>query len=228
MKYFAYGSNLNPARMKQRGVEFTSREAAVLHGYQLVFDKKASKSQVPEAIAFANIRPVAGEHIDGALYEISTEGAEQLDTWERAPDHYFRTDITVSLVDTEVDCFTYQAREEMTSPGLVPSRNYLSHILEGRDVLSADYVRYLESFELYNKECAACHRIAEAIFVREGERLFVLCAACREARTIWSDTLGRSMTILETEAVMQYVTNHAEGFNSVRELMIEAAAAGLV
>ncbi|MDP6505295.1 MAG: gamma-glutamylcyclotransferase family protein [Planctomycetota bacterium] len=148
MKYFAYGSNLNPRRMKQRGVDFTSRTAALLHDHKLVFDKKALKAGAPEGAGFANLRPETEVCVEGALYEITEDGAALLDTWERAPDHYFRADIVVCVSETEVDCFTYMARKEVTATGLLPSRNYLNHILKGRDVLSSEYIRHLESLAL--------------------------------------------------------------------------------
>ena len=44
LNYFAYGSNMNPARMKDRGVIFSSRELLRLPGYSLKFHKIARSS----------------------------------------------------------------------------------------------------------------------------------------------------------------------------------------
>ena len=39
--YFAYGSNMNPARMQARGLRVEDAMAARLPGYALSFDKRA-------------------------------------------------------------------------------------------------------------------------------------------------------------------------------------------
>lgn len=51
MKYFAYGSNMNKDRMKERKINFTSRQFAKLLCYKLVFNKKAKDGE----FAYANI-----------------------------------------------------------------------------------------------------------------------------------------------------------------------------
>ena len=39
--YFAYGSNMNPARVSQRGMPFDAVCGAVLEGVRLSFDKQS-------------------------------------------------------------------------------------------------------------------------------------------------------------------------------------------
>ena len=39
--YFAYGSNMNPARMRSRGLSFSEAFSGQLAGYELCFNKRA-------------------------------------------------------------------------------------------------------------------------------------------------------------------------------------------
>ena len=98
MKYFAYGSNMNPERMKQRGIKFTQREWAILKNWRLEFNKKASRNLKE---GYANIVRDNNEAVEGILYEISEENVKKLNKWERYPIHYDRTTVKVNLKDGE-------------------------------------------------------------------------------------------------------------------------------
>ena len=50
--YFAYGSNMNPARMAVRGMRYRQSLRAQLPGWQLAFNKRAHGK---EGIAYASI-----------------------------------------------------------------------------------------------------------------------------------------------------------------------------
>lgn len=77
--YFAYGSNMNEARMRERQINFTSRQPAMCAGYQLVFNKAASF----KAEGYANIIPSTGSVVYGILYELSQySDLESLDRFE--------------------------------------------------------------------------------------------------------------------------------------------------
>ena len=54
MKYFAYGSNCNPAVMAKKGVEFSSRARGSLSGYRLLFNKMALRESLPDEIFSPN------------------------------------------------------------------------------------------------------------------------------------------------------------------------------
>ena len=41
--YFAYGSNMNPERVKARGLEYSQVLSGQLSGYELVFNKYSAK-----------------------------------------------------------------------------------------------------------------------------------------------------------------------------------------
>jgi gamma-glutamylcyclotransferase (GGCT)/AIG2-like uncharacterized protein YtfP len=229
MKYFAYGSNCNAPVMARKGVEFTSRQFAVLPGYQLRFNKKAMREKLPAGIGFANINEDPEASVEGILYEILDEHLDALDQSERYPDHYTRIDVTVTTRDgATVACVAYQAQPDKVEEGLRPSRNYLNHILAAKDFLSWQYYDALEKSQTYEGECACCLKHHEVIFIREGDRLHMLCQPCREARSMWGDARGRPLTIPETEAVMTQLVQPSDGFSSVQELIEEAITTRII
>jgi len=67
LKYFVYGSNMDPERMRRRGIRFSRREHAVLEGFRLEFNKVSSRNTRE---AYANIVKDAESVVEGILYEI--------------------------------------------------------------------------------------------------------------------------------------------------------------
>lgn len=93
--YFAYGSNMNPARVRERGLGVVDVRGATLLGFKLVFDKVSRRH--PGA-AHANIVHAPSERVEGVLYRLS--GAEEIlkmDPFERAPWNYGRDVVLVHL-----------------------------------------------------------------------------------------------------------------------------------
>lgn len=140
--YFAYGSNMNvarlvDARLRPEGVELADRIGGRLDGWTLAFDKKARS---PAGAGAGNIRPAAGRCVHGTLNALPPRGFEVLDHWEGvANGHYERRLVPVVRTDTgaTVEAITYVAL--LTADGLRPTRDYLGHLLAGRDLLPADY-----------------------------------------------------------------------------------------
>jgi hypothetical protein len=64
--YFAYGSNMNPARVRGRGLAVHAIEAACLRGYQLAFDKAADADS-----GHANIVYAPAATVEGVLYHLA-------------------------------------------------------------------------------------------------------------------------------------------------------------
>ena len=67
-------------------------------------------------------------------------GFDVLDVWEGvAGGHYERRTVTVVRADTgeTIEAITYVALK--VSEGLKPTREYLGHLLAGRDLLPSDY-----------------------------------------------------------------------------------------
>ncbi len=228
MKYFAYGSNCNPTVMQKKGVEFTSSKRAVLAGYRLLFNKKAMREKLPPGIGFANINEDPEGTVEGLLYDIDDAHLGRLDESERYPDHYTRIEVTVETEDGMVLATSYQAQPDKIADGLKPSRNYLNHILAAKDFLSWQYFQALDKSHTFSCECACCLKPSEVVFIKEGDRLHMLCQPCREARLLWGDVRGRKLTVAETEAVMTKLVIGGAGFASVGKLIKEAVAAKII
>ncbi len=152
--YFAYGSNMNPKRMKDRKINFLHLEPAVLENHKLVFNKRLQKPRNGKFVAAANIEPAEGERVEGVLYLISKEEIFKLDIYEGYPDHYDRTTVEVKTKRGEtVKAITYIAQPEVIEEGLKPCRSYLNHLLEAcrRGFLSEDYCKKLK--EAQTEDC---------------------------------------------------------------------------
>ena len=228
MHYFAYGSNCNPVVMKRKGVDFTSRKRAVLHRYRLLFNKKAYRESLPDSIGFANINEDPDGIVEGVLYDICDKHLGLLDRSERYPDHYGRIHVVVETEDGPIECCAYQAQPDKLASGLVPSRNYLDHILAADDFLSRQYYEALDKSQTYTGECACCHDSGEVVFLMDQDGMHTLCQPCRESKMIWGNTFGRPLTVIETEAVMMKLVKGSRGFPSIAALVQEAVARGLI
>ena len=228
MKYFAYGSNCSPAIMKKKGVEFTGRQRAELRGYRLKFNKKSLRAALPDTVGFANINEDSAGVVEGILYEIEDTSLGLLDESERYPDHYDRVVVEVKTTQGNVECCAYKAQPDKLAAGLVPSRNYLNHILAARDFLSDQYFQALDKSQTYTGKCACCHETSEVVFIRENDSMSTLCQPCREALIVWGDVRGRRLTVPETEAVMMGLVKDGAGFPSIAALVQEAIATKLI
>jgi len=145
MKYFAYGSNMDSTRMRDRGVSFSARVPAVLEGYVLRFNKTATRN--PKE-GYANIVEARKERVEGCLYDILDPDISKLDGYERYPQHYDRKTLPVRLNDgSTVQAVVYVAQPDKVRAGLKPAKEYLDHLLLGKDILSSAYYKKLASTE---------------------------------------------------------------------------------
>ncbi|NPA38245.1 MAG: gamma-glutamylcyclotransferase [Candidatus Nanohaloarchaeota archaeon] len=142
--YFAYGSNMNPERMKERGVNFKIRKKAFLKCWKLVFNKTSTKN--PKE-GFANIVFDGSSIMEGILYLINEEDIRKLDKYEGYPDHYGRIRVRVLTLDGAVEAEVYVAQSDKTAPHLKPPKWYMDHLLKGCDLLSESYCAMLRSIK---------------------------------------------------------------------------------
>ena len=157
-RYFAYGSNMNPDRVRDRGIRFEHAAGARLEGFALVFDKTSKQHA---GLGHANVRRAPGQVVEGVLYWLETaEEIGKMDRFESTPVNYSREVIHVS-VQTEhlpddrvlespysevlITTWTYFANPAVRQSGLLPPRTYLDHLLAGRPYLSSDYYQMLRA-----------------------------------------------------------------------------------
>lgn len=141
--YFAYGSNMDPARVVDRGIRYTQISSAVLADYVLRFNKR-SRNQ--KGAGHANIVVELGGRVEGVLYQLeSPNEIEKMDVFEHVPTNYTREVVSVETQTDTLDVWTYFANPEVVLSGLKPPRWYLAHLLSGRAYLSDRYIEMLES-----------------------------------------------------------------------------------
>jgi len=134
---------MNPDRMKERKVNFSSRQHAILKSHSLQFNKIASSN--PREGKGNIIK--AADLVEGTLYEIDSSDRGRLDSFEGYPKEYDSMAVLVQLDNgTEVEAFTYIAKPNRIGIGLKPTKEYLSHYLTAKDVLSPKYYQKLASW----------------------------------------------------------------------------------
>jgi len=138
--YFAYGSNMNKDRMLERVGYIPESIPGTLRGWQLVFNKKAMDG----TSGYANIVPDPAGEVQGVVYRVSEGDIDALDRYEGYPNHYDRTELQLLAGMNEISAVVYIAVPEMIRDGLKPMKNYLDHLLAGREYLSPSYYSILE------------------------------------------------------------------------------------
>ncbi len=138
LRYFAYGSNMNPVRVADRGLVIVEATGGSLSGYRLKFNKQ---SRDHEGIGHANVVYAPGTVVEGVVYELAdVHEIHKMDPYESAPVNYGRDVVPIETAQGQVWCWTYFANKAVVREGLRPSQAYLEHLLAGRDHLSSDYV----------------------------------------------------------------------------------------
>jgi len=137
MLYFAYGSNMNTARMQLRIPGASVIGPACVMGRQLIFNKLGR-----DGSGKANIVCRAGRIVHGIIYKMNVSDLDALDEIEKG---YRRISIWVnSREEKPARVETYEA--EMLTHDPVPFDWYREHILTGarEHGLPGEYVRQLE------------------------------------------------------------------------------------
>lgn len=142
--YFAYGSNMNVARVEARIGATRRFLAGVLHDHALRFDKVSRVA----GVAHANVSPSPGERVEGALFELHSPGQiRMMDPFEGYPREYQRYRRSIVTAEGIIEAWVYFAAPGTTAPALKPAREYLDHLLAGEPFLSTDYHRRLAQVE---------------------------------------------------------------------------------
>lgn len=139
--YFAFGSNMNPQRVRDRGLSIEAIESGRLHGFELLFNKQARALQ---GIGRANIRPRHGSLVEGVLYRLVDDlEIDKMDRFEGTPRQYSREFVPVETRRGVCWAWTYVGNPAVVVSGLQPNRAYLDHLIARAEFLSASYLERL-------------------------------------------------------------------------------------
>ncbi|MEI4484978.1 gamma-glutamylcyclotransferase family protein [Frigidibacter sp. MR17.14] len=122
--YFAYGSNLLPARLTARCPGARALGPAWLADHRLDLSKPGA-----DGSGKATIRPAPGSVTPGALYHLPDEELPLLDAFEGLGHGYGRARVTLDTIDGPTEAWTYQA---LLSADLPAYDWYLGLCLAGR------------------------------------------------------------------------------------------------
>jgi hypothetical protein len=141
--YFAYGSNMDAARLKRRctdkDAEILERVGGQLPGWRLEFNKRR-RDHPGEGVA--NVVQDPAGLVEGTLNRMPPRGLDLLDVDEGVrTGQYARRNVRVLNLasGTAVDAVLYVALPGVVASGLRPPRWYLDHLLAGGDLLSPQY-----------------------------------------------------------------------------------------
>ena len=132
---------MSAQRMHERLGWSPSRSGAILHDYEMIFNKHSNDG------GKANIMSSPGNIVEGILYSVIEEDLLILDKYEGvAAKQYKRYEIEVwDNNKNSIPAVAYKALN--TGKVSAPSEEYLNYILEGREFLSPGYYTKLKSTE---------------------------------------------------------------------------------
>jgi len=120
--YFAYGANIDPARMTTRLPGAAIVGPAVLDDYELEFTIRDREW----GGGVANIRPEAGGHVYGLVWDVPEDELAALDTYRGDESHLRRDQVVVRTTQGDVSAVTY--RVDQLANHVPPSFEYLRHL----------------------------------------------------------------------------------------------------
>ena len=126
MNYFAYGANLNKKRMASTVPASKPKNSATLPNYKLIFTGYSRNLKG----GTASIKPIKGQRVSGAIYEVTEADLRKLDRDEEYPAITNRMNIIVwTDANDPFEAITYIKKEQSTETK--PSAEYLNIIREG-------------------------------------------------------------------------------------------------
>jgi gamma-glutamylcyclotransferase len=150
VRYFAYGSNMSTARLRERTPSAIARGIGYVVGYELRFHKRSTDGS-GKADALHTGR--AEDMVWGVIFELDEAELSTLDTAERG---YRRVAIDVLTPrgcllpgSAVTKAITYLAEARRIDASLRPFYSYKAYIVEGarEHGLPAEYVAKLEAVE---------------------------------------------------------------------------------
>ena len=128
MLYFAYGSNLHPARLGDRAPSAQLITTGFVRGRSLVFHKVGRDGSAKcDALLSENLNST----VLGALYQLDQRDLPTLDKFEALGAGYERQILSVSTAKGMLQAFAYIAQAQYVDPNLKPFHWYKHLVMAG-------------------------------------------------------------------------------------------------
>ena len=125
MRYFAYGSNMDPDQMARRCPGGRSLGKALLRGYRLVFTWDSARWQG----GVGHVIEDPDDAVWGVLWDLDDEHVASLDVYEGIADGIYRQGtVTVEHDGAMVEALIYFSNDDRE---LRPSRRYVRALMRG-------------------------------------------------------------------------------------------------
>ena len=153
--YFAYGSNMSAARIKQRLGWEAPRRVATLRDFQLVFDQAGFNDP---SWSPANIRSEREGLVEGMVYEVEEKDLKILDGYEK---YYQRLGVKViAAQEKKMDAVTHLSKKSLGEKP--PTQEYLNFLLEGKSFLSREYFDKLSRIQVIPEDSMKQEHLPES------------------------------------------------------------------
>lgn len=143
MFYFAYGDDMDPATLTERGIVFVKVCTGTVRNLRLVFDTPGT-----DGTGKADLQDFQGGSVEGVIYEIPERSLANLSVVAGADRGHYRLErVTVQTSRGELDCRVYRATK--FRHGLKPAPDYLQTLVRGAEShrLSTGYQTFLRSHD---------------------------------------------------------------------------------
>ncbi len=126
--YFAYGSNLWPARLAERTPSSVATAVGAVNGHTLHFHKRGQ-----DGSGKCNLLPTgdASHRVFGALYRLHRRDLPRLDEAEGLGRGYHRAEVSVRTPSGITRAWCYQAEDGYVDDSLTPFDWYVALVLAG-------------------------------------------------------------------------------------------------
>jgi sulfite reductase (NADPH) flavoprotein alpha-component len=142
--YFGYGSNLDPASLRAKGVVPVSWTRGVVAGWRLRFNV-AHFFRHEGGVANIERTGHAADRVHGVVLRLEDGDLAALDEAEAYPDGYGRTTVAVDTGDGTIEAVTYVGTPAFIDNTCLPSKRYLNIVVRGAELAELDpsYVEQL-------------------------------------------------------------------------------------
>ncbi len=144
--YFGYGSNMDLASMRAKGVEPKSSERCLLRGWRLRFNVRHFFRHEG---GVANIEPTAqpADIVRGVVHLCDDAHLSLLDAAEACGHGYDRIEVTVMTEQKEQRATTYIGRHSFLDESCLPTQRYKNILLNGARATGLDmgYIEMLQN-----------------------------------------------------------------------------------